>query len=465
MGFVDIVQISANIMNSSLVKISLSLLHSTAVILIIAYFLTRSQFYSSLTEDRAGWKSRLVLVLIFGLFSIYGTVSGIQIKEGAIANIRDMGPMIAGLVGGPWAGLGAGIIGGIHRYTLGGYTQLSCSISTVLAGLLGGLAYTLNRRRFVGIPAAVVLMALMELIHMGMALLICDSLTKSWAVVNDAAAPMIIANSLGIALFFFFVKNIEEEKELLKAKQFMEGELKVARDIQMSIIPRSFPAYPDHKHFQLFALLEPAREVGGDFYDFFFLDDERLFFIIGDVSGKGVPASLFMAVTRTLFRSKAQQSVNISEIITQVNNELCKDNDSAMFVTIFCGILNVETGQINYCNGGHNPPFLINSGGEVHKIPRSGDMALGVVDGIKYRSLESWLSPGDILLLYTDGVTEAMNIRGELLTEERAIDFLNCKNGLDPTRLINQLRSFVSDFEAGAPPADDVTMLAIKKLG
>ncbi len=443
--------------------ISLSLMNSTAVILIVGYFLTRSQFYDIMAVDKPSLRQLLLLILIFGVFSIYGTVSGIKLNDGVIANIRDLGPMLAGLIAGPVAGLAAGLIGGIHRYTLGGYTQMACSISTVMAGLLGGLAFQFNHRRFIGIKAGMILMAVMECIHMGMALLLGSDFATSLDIVANVSVPMIIANSLGLGLFFYFVQNVEESKALYKAKQFMEGELKVARDIQMSIIPRSFPAYPERPEFELHALLEPAREVGGDFYDFFFLDDERLFMVIGDVSGKGVPASLFMAVTRTLLRSKAQQTDNPEQIMVQVNRELCQENDSAMFVTIFSGIMNIQNGNLQYCNAGHNPPFIIGSDGLIRKVKRGGDMALGIVSDNEYHRMETVLAPGETLLLYTDGVTEAMNAREELLGTSRMISFLSNKNQMQPAGLIDALQAFVREFEAGAPASDDVTMLAVKK--
>lgn len=446
-----------------ILAISLSLMHSTAVILIVGYLLTRSQFYDQISTGSPGWKNRGLMILIFGIFSIYGTIAGIPLPDGVIANIRDLGPMIGGLIGGPWVGLGAGLMGGLHRYSLGGYTQMACSVSTLLAGFLGGLAYYLNGRRFIGIRNGMLLMAAMESLHMGMALLLGSDFSTSLAIVENVSLPMIIANSLGLGLFFLFVKNVEEAKALYQAKQFMEGELKVARDIQMSIIPRSFPAYPERSEFELHALLEPAREVGGDFYDFFFIDDERLFMVVGDVSGKGVPASLFMAVTRTLLRSKAQQSHRPDEILAAVNRELCLENDSAMFVTIFCAIMDIGSGQLEYSNGGHNPPYVLTAGGDVSKVPGSGDMALGIMEELPYKSCSLILSPGETLLLYTDGVTEAMNKAGELLGDQRTMDFLKQCGQLKPAALIEALRSYISDFEAGAAPADDVTMLAIKK--
>lgn len=446
-----------------MLSIFLSLLHSTAVIMIVGYFLTRSQFYDVLTSARPSWKNGALLALIFGFFSIYGTMAGIPLPNGVIANIRDLGPMIAGLMGGPWVGLAAGLMGGVHRYTLGGYTQMACSISTVMAGLLGGLTYISNRRRFIGIRNGMLLMAAMEALHMGMALLLGSDFSTSLNIVANVAAPMIIANSLGLGLFFYFVQNVEEARALYRAKQFMEGELQVARDIQMSIIPRSFPAYPERPEFELHALLEPAREVGGDFYDFFFIDDDLLFIIIGDVSGKGVPASLFMAVTRTLLRSKAQQSRQPEQILTAVNRELCQENDSAMFATIFCALFNIDSGLLVYSNGGHNPPFVLGPAGDIIKVSPSGDMALGISDETVYHARELTLNQGETLLLYTDGVTEAMNSKAELLGEQRVTAFLRQQAGVPPAKLIAELRAFISEFEAGAAPADDLTMLALLK--
>ena len=175
-------------------------------------------------------------------------------------------------------------------------------------------------------------------------------------------------------------QSVRELKETTAAKERIESELKIARDIQMSMVPKLFPPFPHRPEFDLYATLVPAREVGGDFYDFFFIDDNHLCFAIGDVSGKGIPAALFMAVTRTLFRTTASKVSRPDEILSLLNRELCRDNDSCMFVTVFCAILDIRTGEVEYSNGGHNLPYFV-SHAETRPLKNTGGMALGIYGG------------------------------------------------------------------------------------
>jgi sigma-B regulation protein RsbU (phosphoserine phosphatase) len=287
-----------------IIDLLINLIKSMSVVTVLAYIVTRTKVYSSiLSVKKVTLKQNLVLIFIFGLFSIFGTLGGIDVM-GAIANIRDLGPAIAGLIGGPLAGIGAGLIGSIHRFTMGGVTYIPCSISTVLAGLAGGLIYRIRKGKFIGIAGATVFMALMEIFHMGLALLIVRPFDVILPIIRDISLPMILTNSLGMGIFAFIIHNLIRERETQRTKELIEGELSVAREIQMSIVPKIFPAFPEHDEFDIFALIEPAREVGGDLYDFFLLDNDHLCLTIGDVSGKGVPASLFMAVTKRLSRPR-----------------------------------------------------------------------------------------------------------------------------------------------------------------
>jgi sigma-B regulation protein RsbU (phosphoserine phosphatase) len=304
------------------------------------------------------FKHKLILIVVFGFFSIFGTLGGIDFM-GVIANVRDLGPAIAGLIGGPLAGIGAGLIGGIHRFFLGGITYIPCSISTVLAGLAGGLIYQFKKGRIIGITGSVVFMMLMEAFHMGITLLIVTPFDVILPIIESVSLPMILTNSLGMGIFIFIIHNLMRERETQRTKELIESELSVAREIQMSIVPKIFPAFPERSEFDVYAVIEPAKEVGGDLYDFFLLDDDHLCFTIGDVSGKGVPASLFMAVTKTLIKAKTDIRLSPDQVLFRVNNELCKDNDSGMFVTMFFGILTISSGEVVFSNGGHNLPYLL----------------------------------------------------------------------------------------------------------
>lgn len=435
-----------------------------SVIIILAYVLSRTRAYAAiLAKKQLTFSQQFRMILIFGVFSIYGTLSGIEIM-GAIANIRDLGPAIGGLIGGPLVGIGAGLIGGIHRYTMGGITCIPCSISTVVAGLVGGLIYKYRKGEFVSISGAVIFMALIEAFHMGLALVIVKPFAKILPIIQNVSLPMICTNALGMGIFAFIIHNLIKERETQHTKELIEGELSVAREIQMSIVPKIFPAFPERPEFDIFAILEPAKEVGGDLYDFFLLDEDHLCFTVGDVSGKGVPASLFMAVTKTLIKAKADIQLGPDEILFQVNNELCEDNDSGMFVTDFLGILTISTGDLKFSNGGHNIPYILRANGELEALPKIPGMALGVMDDIPYVSAGVKLRAGDSMVLYTDGVTEAMNPAGELLNEERLENILRGFTGITAQEGVRHILAGTRQFVNGASQSDDITILVIKYL-
>src|SRR5262245_18502462 len=258
-------------------------------------------------------------------------------------------------------------------------------------------------------------------------------------------------------------QSVRELKETTAAKERIESELKIARDIQMSMVPKTFPPFPNRPEFDLYATLVPAREVGGDFYDFFFIDDNHLCFAIGDVSGKGIPAALFMAVTRTLFRTTASKVSGPDKILSLLNLEMCRDNDTCMFVTVFCAVLDIRTGEVEYSNGGHNLPYLV-SHGQTSPLKNTGGMVLGFTEDVTYRAEKIVLRAGDGLLLYTDGVTEEMDERGNQFSEHRLAEFLQQANGSSATELIRGAVDQVRRHSAGAPQSDDITALALKDL-
>jgi sigma-B regulation protein RsbU (phosphoserine phosphatase) len=268
-----------------------------------------------------------------------------------------------------------------------------------------------------------------------------------------------------MGIFAFIVHNLAREKETQKQKELIESELTVAREIQMSIVPKIFPAFPGRPEFDVFAVLEPAKEVGGDLYDFFLLDEDHLCFTIGDVSGKGVPASLFMAVTKTLIKAMADIKLGSHEILYAVNSELCEDNDSGMFVTEFLGILTISTGEIVYSNGGHNLPYVLRKDGSLEMLPRMAGMALGVMEEIPYVCANVHLEPGDSLVMYTDGVTEAMNEAGELFEEERLEKTLTGLTGYTAREEVEHILHATRQFVNGAKQSDDITIVVLRFIG
>jgi sigma-B regulation protein RsbU (phosphoserine phosphatase) len=257
-------------------------------------------------------------------------------------------------------------------------------------------------------------------------------------------------------------ESLDRLRRTTFAKDRMESELNIGRDIQMSMLPLEFPPFPERDEFSIYARLVPAREVGGDFYDFFFVDRDRLVVCVGDVSGKGVPSALFAAVTKTLIKSVSKSDPSVASIVTQVNDEIAQNNESCMFVTLLVAMLDVTTGQLCYCNAGHNPPFIRSASGGIHALRDKHGPVAGAVEELAYRQSEATLGPGDMLVLYTDGVTEATNVHRELYSEDRLAALLReGPPGDAPETTVNRILEAVNDFEEGAEQADDVTILAV----
>ena len=277
-------------------------------------------------------------------------------------------------------------------------------------------------------------------------------------------------------VFQSVIRELDEQKELLGqknqelevlsaklsiAKERMETELNVGREIQMSMVPQKFPAFPDREEFDVYATLQPAREVGGDLYDYYFLDKDRLCFCIGDVSGKGVPAALFMAMTKTLIKSRSVDDYSTASIVTHVNDALGEDNPQSMFVTLFLAILNVRTGELLYTNAGHNPSYIRRRSGSVEALKELHGPIVGAMPGLAYKESSMLLGAGDTMLLYTDGVTEAMNKEGEFYSDPR-LDGLVDRTSFESTQQLTEtVMADVVAFEDGADRADDITILAL----
>ncbi len=259
-----------------------------------------------------------------------------------------------------------------------------------------------------------------------------------------------------------YIKTI---KETTAAKERIESELRIAREIQMGILPKIFPPFPERDEIEIYAILEPAKEVGGDFYDFFFIDDDHLCFAVGDVSGKGVPAALFMAVSKTLVKMKATRGLTSDQVLSTVNQDLSLENPSLMFVTILLGILNIRSGEFEYSNGGHPPPFILRTDGEVMELELPEGLPLGVMEDYDYQSKKTVLEKGETIFLYTDGVTEAMNPEEELFSDERLEQTLARLRERDIAEIVHGVQSEIETFSTGTTQSDDITMLTLRFHG
>lgn len=258
---------------------------------------------------------------------------------------------------------------------------------------------------------------------------------------------------------------IENLTHVTAEKERIGAELSVATHIQASMLPCIFPAFPNRREFDIYATMTPAKEVGGDFYDFFLVDDDHLAVVIADVSGKGVPAALFMVIAKTLIKDHTQSGKPPEEVFTEVNRQLCEANDENLFVTAWMGVLEISTGKLVYVNAGHNPPVIGRKNGETEFLRSRPGFVLAGLDFTKYRAGSLELMPGDLLYLYTDGVTEAMNTAQELYGEERLKRTLDANVSAAPEEIFKAVKKDLDDFVAEAPQFDDITMLAMRYLG
>jgi serine phosphatase RsbU (regulator of sigma subunit) len=288
--------------------------------------------------------------------------------------------------------------------------------------------------------------------------------------VTYAAADLKLVNTLALqtasaienARLFERTVQAARDRERLAA---LHKELEVASQIQRAIVPSRFPPFPDRLEFAVHASMTPAKAVGGDFFDFFLIDADRLGFVIADVSGKGVPSALFMAVCRTLIKATALAGGPPEACLEQVNRVLASEGVASMYVTVFYGVLNTRDGHLAYCNAGHNPPYVLRADGSVEPLAQVGGMVVGLFELASYDPGSIVLRPGDGLFMYTDGVTEATDVTGEEFTTSRLAPCLAECRGLDLDAVIQRVGAAVTAFAGGAPQADDITMLALRYLG
>ena len=248
-------------------------------------------------------------------------------------------------------------------------------------------------------------------------------------------------------------------------KEKIGAELNVATQIQADMLPRIFPAFPDRREFDLYALMHPAREVGGDFYDFFLIDEDHLCMVIADVSGKGVPAALFMVIAKTLIKNQAMMGDNPADILGKVNEQLCEGNDAMLFVTVWISILTISTGKGIAANAGHEHPVIRRAGGSYELVVYRHSPAVAAMEGMRFRQHSFELHPGDRLFVYTDGVPEATNAENELFGNERMLDVLNSQPARKPHALLEAMKREIDVFVGEAPQFDDITMLCLDYFG
>ena len=278
----------------------------------------------------------------------------------------------------------------------------------------------------------------------------------------------IIFATVGAAVYMFsvIIRNLNEKyaKQMMESSR-LETELTMASSIQADMLPNIYPAFPDRPEFDIYASMDPAKEVGGDFYDFFLVDDDHLCLVMADVSGKGVPAALFMMASKIIIASHAKLGKSPAQILTDTNAAICSNNREEMFVTVWLGILELSTGKLTAANAGHEYPVLRHEGGDFELIKDKHGFVIGGMEGIRYKEYVLQMKPGSKLFLYTDGVPEATNAQSELFGPERMTKALNKATAASPENILKQVRADVDAFVKEAEQFDDLTMLCVEYRG
>ena len=436
------------------------LIGTLAVILLIAAYAGSTQLLSKHLDHKKSWKVVLLSGLMGGLFGIYGNISGIDLN-GAVISVRDIGIMLAGFIGGPLGGILAGAIAGIQRLTMGGITAPACVVATSFLGLFCGLLSMRFRELVKKFLWALLIGAVMEIFHLSVVLLMVKPFSIALDIVKQIALPFITVNAFGIAMMTGIIHFFENQQKVSREQERLRSELMMANVIQNSLLPALTDKYPGRQEVDVSASMEPAKEVGGDFYDLFFVNSDKIAFLVGDVSGKGVPAALFMASSKNILQNYIRNVPSLSEAVSMTNNLLCRKNDADMFVTLWAGILDLTNGKLTFVNAGHNPPVLLRSGNAEFIKTRPG-LVLAGMEETKYRENELQLQDGDVIFLYTDGVTEAIDREEALYGNDRLLDCLSASSEGDARAILENIRNSVNEFVQGNEQFDDITMLCLR---
>jgi phosphoserine phosphatase RsbU/P len=457
-------------MDTGIFESLITLFQMICVIMIFAYLFTRSRYFIEVFEHRATISTKIILIIFFGLISVYGSISKISLY-GAVLNVHDLGPIIAGMVCGPYVGLGAGFIGGAFRLTQGGPYMYAAALATIVAGLLGGLIYLANKKEFISTSHAVLYTFIIEILVSIMQIAMATPASQVVNVAIFVALPMIIIVSVAVFIFSKIIHNILDERRIKAEKERLESEmarknaeLQIAAEIQKNFLPETLPWT---EGFDIAAKSIMAMEVGGDFFDVIPLEvmpinSSRTGIMIADVSGKGVPAALFMALSRIVVRVTATWFKKPSEVISFANPIIANNSKTGMFVTLFYGIIDKETGTLTYVNAGHNPPIVLRQkSGEIEELNLTG-MAVGAMDDAEYTQVEIPLAPGDVIVLYTDGITEAQNDKEEMFDVPRLIETIRENSNSSSQEIADEIIRSVFSFSDKQPQFDDITLMVVK---
>lgn len=453
-------------MDASIMDIITKMIGTAAVIVVsgaLAVNNHRLRKYRDLSDHDSDnrYMNILMMGLIGGLFGIYGNLSGIT-YHGTLMSVRDIGPMMSGFLGGPAAGLISGLIAGAHRLIIGGISAKACIIATCLIGVLCGLMSMKGIKRLLKPWVAFLTGALMEAMHLTILLVMVKPFSLALSIVKDVAFLFILVNSIGFTLMITVINYIDDQRKVNDERSRLRSELEVAEKIQRSMLPSIDATFPGIAEVSVSTSMEPAKEVGGDFFDMFFIDPERLAFLIADVSGKGIPAALFMTDAKQTLHNFMMEKESLAEAVTAANEKLCSNNEAEMFVTAWIGVMNINNGLVEFVNAGHNPPLLYHDG-KAEYITNRGGLVLAGMDGIKYKQSTLVMEDSDKLLLYTDGVTEAENEKKEQFGEEALLEWIKENGDLESSNIVDALKERIAEHADGYEQSDDITMMCIKR--
>ena len=436
------------------------LVGTLAMILAVSGFIGNSEMFSKWTNHRRDWKMILLTGIIGGVIGIYGNLTGVEF-QGAVISIRDIGPMLSGLIGGPIAGAFSGLIAGVHRLTKGGITAEACIVATILIGTICGIISGKKDSMIEKPIWAFFIGVVMETMHLCIVMIMVRPFETAWMIVRTIAIPFVLANSIGFMVMATLISFTKRHRRILLEKNRMESELGVATIIQHQLLPPINENYPGRPEIDVSASMEAAKEVGGDFYDVFYVDADRIAFLVSDVSGKGVPAALFMANSKIVLQNCIRNQISLSEAIETANMALCARNEADMFITAWVGVLDLKTNVMTYISAGHNPPVLCHDG-QVSLLQSKRCFVLGGMEGIKYRENSLQMEPGDLLFIYTDGIVEAETAEHELFGEERLLRCFRYYSIRSAAKNIEVVQTAVKDFVRENSQFDDMTMLCLK---
>jgi phosphoserine phosphatase RsbU/P len=438
----------------------LVLIEKVCIIAGIAGILIYTKFFQGILDKKFTIRNRLLAIFTFGSISIFGTYSGLELY-GAIVNVRDLAPMVAGLTGGPIIGTCAGLIGALHRYSLGGSTAFPCSLATILAGFLGGMVYVGCGRRFIGTTGAVTVAILMEIIHLTMALLLTSPYSYAIVIVRAVALPVTLSNAFGMLVFALIISNYIKKSEHAKTifedsddAEMHEYQMQAAGRIQHTFLTDDVPAV---NGLDIAACRIPGKTGIVDFYDFMTVSRDRLAITVVDIPGNTFKGSVEMAILYTILRNKGAIS-NDAESVVQYLNARFMNDEHADHIKLFYGIIDTKTKIFTYMNAGIAPPVLLANG---KPLKLRTDAVLGSLEKKVIRNNELALNRGDVLFIHTDGME-----RGGLMQAwDRIMTSLIHENKTESAEgILSKIKVALPSHGPGEAGFDDMVLVVVKVL-